>query len=397
MPWLVVHQPSAAISMNFRLLALYLLLLPIAVFLAAGPNFLQVMFGLKAAGSLVANLVLLGLGMLLITHGGDLFTDSAVDVARVTRVPPVIIGATIVSMATTFPEFMVSLTGTLRGHPDFAVGNALGSCCCNIGLIIGSCALINGYLAPRRGTQTGIPASRLTLRGPGAFMLVAGVAVWAFSLFDNAGLVDENGNTVPFAIARWQAGVLVVLLVAYLGYSLRTALQARFAEVTRTEAEADQEAERRIIQIVVLFAVGAGLVVVGSKLLVENSVQIAFAMGVPKLIVGLTVLAIGTSLPEFTISLLAVLKGHGALGIGNIIGANVLNICWVVATCALIKPLPIQWQTVVLDGPVVLLMMTLLIGLAWKNERFSMRSGAVLITVYALYYVFMFAFFGGQP
>ena len=397
MPWLVVHQPSAAISMNFRLLALYLLLLPIAVFLAAGPNFLQVMFGLKAAGSLVANLVLLGLGMLLITHGGDLFTNSAVDVARVTRVPPVIIGATIVSMATTFPEFMVSLTGTLRGHPDFAVGNALGSCCCNIGLIIGSCALINGYLAPRRGTQTGIPASRLTLRGPGAFMLVAGVAVWAFSLFDNAGLVDKHGNTVPFAIARWQAGALVVLLVAYLGYSLRTALQARFAEVTRTEAEADQEAERRIIQIVVLFAVGAGLVVVGSKLLVENSVQIAFAMGVPKLIVGLTVLAIGTSLPEFTISLLAVLKGHGALGIGNIIGANVLNICWVVATCALIKPLPIQWQTVVLDGPVVLLMMTLLIGLAWKNERFSMRSGAVLITVYALYYVFMFAFFGGQP
>ena len=379
--------------MNFRLLALYLLLLPIAVFLAAGPNFLHVLFGLKAAGSLVANLVLLGLGMLLITHGGDLFTDSAVDVARVTRVPPVIIGATIVSMATTFPEFMVSLTGALRGHPDFAVGNALGSCCCNIGLIIGSCALINGYLAPRRGTQTGIPASRLTLRGPGAFMLTAGVAVWAFSLFDNAGLVDNNGNTVPFAITRWQAGVLVVLLVAYLGYSLRTALQARFAEVTRAEAEADQEAERRIIQIVVLFAVGAGLVVVGSKLLVENSVQIAFAMGVPKLIVGLTVLAIGTSLPEFTISLLAVLKGHGALGIGNIIGANVLNICWVVATCALINPLPIQWQTVVLDGPVVLLLMTLLIGLAWKNERFSMRSGAVLIAVYALYYVFMFAFF----
>ena len=176
-----------------------------------------------------------------------------------------------------------------------------------------------------------------------------------------------------------------------------TGVQARFAEVTRTEAEAEKEAERRFIQIVVLFAVGAGLVVVGSKLLVTNAERIAIAMGIPKLMIGLTVLAIGTSLPEYTISLLAVLKGHGALGIGNIIGANVLNICWVVATCALITPLPIRRQTVVLDGPVVLLLMTLLIGLAWKNERFSMRSGAVLSAVYALYYVFMFAFFGERP
>lgn len=130
-------------------------------------EFLKLITGIIAPSSILISLLFIALGMLSITKGGDLFTDSSVEIARLTRIPPVIIGATIVSMSTTFPELMVSVTSTLSGKGDLAVGNALGSCLCNIGLIIGSCALLNGFLARRRNTDRAIPVSRFTIVGPG--------------------------------------------------------------------------------------------------------------------------------------------------------------------------------------------------------------------------------------
>ncbi|MCH7687820.1 MAG: calcium/sodium antiporter [Planctomycetes bacterium] len=354
----------------------------------------QILLGMEAPQSNVLCVVLILAGMALITKGGDLFTDSAVAIARATRIPPVIIGATIVSVATTFPEYMVSLTSVLQEQPEFAVGNALGSCCCNIGLIVGTCAILKGILAKKRNEEAGIPVNRVTLLGPGLFMLTAGFAVWCFSMFDNAGLMNEKGDLVPYALSRWQGAVLAVLLVIYLGYSLRTALKARF-ETTMTEegTEVEQEIREQIGKQFVMFVLGAFLVVLGSRLMVASAAHLAGEFGVPELIVGLTVLAIGTSLPEYTISLMAVIKGHGSLGIGNIIGANVLNICWVVATCSLIKPLPIQPQTIILDGPVMLLLMITMLALGWRRERISMSDGVVLCSIFAVYYVIMFSVF----
>ena len=354
----------------------------------------QILIGIEAPQSHVFCVILILVGMALITKGGDLFTDSAVAIARATRIPPVIIGATIVSVATTFPEYMVSLTSVLQEQPEFAVGNALGSCCCNIGLIVGTCAILKGILAKKRNEEAGIPVNRVTLLGPGLFMLTAGFAVWCFSMFENAGLMNEKGDLVPYALSRWQGAVLAVLLVIYLGYSLRTALKARF-ETTMTEegTEVEQEIREQIGKQFVMFVLGAFLVVLGSRLMVASAAHLAGEFGVPELIVGLTVLAIGTSLPEYTISLMAVIKGHGSLGIGNIIGANVLNICWVVATCSLIKPLPIQPQTIILDGPVMLLLMITMLALGWRRERISMSDGVVLCSIFAVYYVIMFSVF----
>jgi len=356
----------------------------------AGPSLVRVLFGLDAAAGTLWNVVLVLLAMLLITKGGDVFTDSAVAIARATRVPTVIIGATIVSVATTFPEFMVSLTGTLTGVPAFAVGNALGSCCCNIGLIVGTSALLKGILAKKRGEAPGIPVSRLTLLGPGGFMLAAGLAVWVLSVFGNPFPPDEAN----YAIARWQGGVLAGLLVVYLVYSFRSARKARFeVEWTAEEEQEEKGLREHILKPIVRFVIGACLVSLGSKLMVSNAEVLALAMGVPKLVVGLTVLAVGTSLPEYTISLLAVIKGHGALGVGNIIGANVLNITWVIATCALISPLPIERQTVILDTPLMLLLMSLMLTPAWRKERISAWMGAVLLGVYCGYLTLMFTVF----
>lgn len=345
-----------------------------------------ILIGSEAATSTIGLLMLIVVGMLAITKGGDLFTDSSVEIAKMTRIPPVIVGATIVSTATSFPEFMVSITGTLAGQTEFAVGNAIGSCLCNIGLIIGVCALIRGYLAKKRGLVPGISADRSMLKGPGGYMLASCLLVFLFSTFDAGGAVLDK-QPAEFGVARWQAGILFIGMFIYLGYSIKVARRARFETALDEKSEDDKATAGRIVKAIVTFCLATAVVVIGSRMLVCNGEEIALRMGVPKLVLGLTLFAIGTSLPELTISLIAVLKGHEALGIGNIIGSNVMNLCWVLASCALIKPLPIDRQTVFIDLPVTLLLTVLLLALPWKQQRISTKAGAVLLLIYFVHLI----------
>lgn len=350
-------------------------------------NLLYLLVGTESATSVWGLLLLIVVGLLAITKGGDLFTDSSVDIARMTRVPPVIVGATIVSTATSFPEFMVSLTGTLSGATEFAVGNAIGSCLCNIGLIVGVCAIVRGVIAKRQGQPTGILASRDMLRGPGLFMLISCLAVCAFSLF-SAGGAQLDGVPTQFGISRWQAAVLSLGTFWYLAYSIRAARRARYESSLDSDgSEQEKVSGARVAKAAILFAVATAMVMIGSRLLVCNGEEIALRMGVPRLVLGLTLFAIGTSLPELTISLIAVLKGHEALGIGNIIGSNVMNITWVLASCALVTPLPIGLQTVLVDLPVTLLLTVLLLVLPIKSERISTKAGWLLLSIYVMHTV----------
>lgn len=358
-------------------------------------EFFRLISGLDAPATILVSLLLIGLGMISITKGGDLFTDSAVEIARLTRISPVIIGATIVSMSTTFPELMVSVTSTLAGKGDLAVGNALGSCLCNIGMIIGSCAVLKGFLSWKRNTESGIPVSRFTIVGPGFFMLFSAVVVWVFSLFSAGAAVTQSGLPAEFGIARWQAVLLFCILAAYILFTLRVALASRHD----FGAEGDEVPEIKnaiqyYLKLALMFFCGGCLVILGSKLLVTNAVQVARYFEVSELLIGLTILAVGTSLPEFTISVLSIIKGHGALGTGNIIGANVLNITMVISTCALIQPLSIPKQTVFLDGPVVILLILAMLGLSWKRKQISTSSGFVLLGIYVSYLLVATLWFG---
>ncbi|MCA9006177.1 MAG: hypothetical protein KDA70_12975, partial [Planctomycetaceae bacterium] len=227
---------------------------------------------------------------------------------------------------------------------------------------------------------------RLTIVGPGFFMLFSGILVWVFSLFSTGGAVTQAGAPAEFAIARWQAVCLLCVLAAYILFSLRVAMASRhdFGE----EHELPPLIESQVkycLKLALMFFIGACLVVLGSRLLVTNAVQVARYFEVSELLIGLTILAVGTSLPEYTISVLSIVKGHGALGTGNIIGANVLNINMVIAICALIHPLPIQRQTVILDGPVVILLIVAMLGLSWRKKVISTSSGAVLLAIYIGY------------
>ena len=222
------------------------------------------------------------------------------------------------------------------------------------------------------------------LSGPGLFMLATAALTCIFSWF------DSGTEGIAFGISRWQAVVLAIGMIWYLGYSIRLASRARHETSLADDEEKSEDPGvtfKDIAKTTLTFLLACTAVVIGSRLLVTNGESLATMLGVPKLVLGLTLFAVGTSLPELTISMIAVLKGHEALGIGNIIGSNVLNICWVLASCALVSPLPISPQTVFVDLPVTMLLTVMLVTLPWKNERITTGIGWMLLVVYLLHLV----------
>lgn len=313
-------------------------------------------------------LVLLKLivGIALITKGADWFTESAVRIAEATRVPRVVIGATIVSLATTMPEFTVSTYSALTSRADYAVGNAIGSTVCNIGLILGSCMMIRPALIDR-------PA--ITLQ-QGLIMIGAGALVTLLGL---------NGS-----LSRLDSIPLLLGLLSYIYYSISTARGERRKAIAE-EGERDEGV--RLLKDVALFVVGAGCVVFGSRWLVNSAEVVARKLGVPDLIISITLVALGTSLPEYVTALTATIKGYQEISVGNIMGADILDIVWVLGGASAASNLSIQRQTKVLDFPFMLLLMILLTLFSRSGNRIARAEGFALFAVYVVYLALMFIFF----
>ena len=318
-----------------------------------------------AGSPLWVNLLFFVLGVLLITKGADWFTDGAVGVARVTGIPKVVVGATLVSLATTAPEFSVSVTAAWLGHPATSVGNAVGSTICNVGLILAAAALI----AP-------VALAREDVAPKGAFMLGLGVLL---VLLGRDAELDRTEGLALFA-----------LVPVYLWFGVRRAKRKKGAD---SGGAGEAAGERGGRGVGLPFAAGALLVVAGSVLLVQNAAHLARAMGVPELVIGLTLVAVGTSLPELVTAVSASRRGHGDIAVGNVIGANVLNVAWVLGGASLVAPLGIDRQSFVLDFPAMLLMMALFAALAWRRRGVGRGAGLVLLCAYLCYLFLMFAYF----
>lgn len=312
------------------------------------------------------NVLLLLLGMAVITKGADWFTDASVVIAEITRVPKAIIGATIVSVATTFPEFCVSLAATLSHQPQTAIGNAVGSTICNIGLILATVVLVRP-----------VTIEQDTIRKQGLFMIVAGGAIIAL--------------TIGGVLSRVGGFILAVGLLTYVYYSVRTARSHRRGQQALEYLEG--ESKKTLGREIGLFLLGATGVAIGSVLLVKNAKILAEWLKVPELIIGLTIVAVGTSLPEYVTAITATFKGHGELGVGNVIGANILNLLWVLGMCGLIRPLPIEYQTRVLDFPFMLLIMVLLFTMTTIDSKLKRWEGGTLFGVYVVYLTLIFTLF----
>ena len=312
------------------------------------------------------NFVLFIFGGVVITKAADYFVDAAVNVSVATHIPKILIGGTIVSVATTAPEFCVSFIATVQGKADIAIGNSIGSCVINIGLIAGTCILIRTVVVEQK-----------SILQQGAFMVSAGILVY---------ILSTGGE-----ITRLGGGILIAGLIAYLYYCTKTAR----AEMREADANQMPGEEQRINlgKQFLMFAVGAIGIVIGSTLLVGNVTPIARFLGVPDLIIALTLVALGTSLPEYVVALTSAIKKHGDLSIGNIIGADILDIFWVLGGCSLYSPLTITRQTMVLDYPFMLLLMLLLVVFRFTKQRIDRWEGGTLFSVLVVYLVLMFYFF----
>lgn len=300
-------------------------------------------------------------GLVLIVKGGDWFLDGAVWMAEASGVPRFLIGATVVSLATTLPELTVSVTGVLQGARDLAVGNAVGSVVANLGLILGIGILCIPAAAPRRQVI------------PKAALMTAAAAILAL-------LCQSSTLTFP----GWL--LLAAILAVYLTISAGEARQG-MERHRKSLPKGRTFSRRRMVRELGMFALGAAAVVLGSRLLVRHGSLLALLLGVPAGVVGSSVVAVGTSLPELVTTLTAISRRESALSVGNIIGANIIDLALILPACAAVSggTLLIGPQTTGLD----LLACLVLCGAAalppLVTGRFHRWQGAALLGLYAGY------------
>lgn len=296
-------------------------------------------------------------GLLLVAKGGDFFVDSSVVIGRALHVPRFVIGGTLVSMATTTPELVVSVLASTVGDSGIALGNAVGSVICNIGLIVGTVAMMVPVTVDRRDfTERAV------------WMSVGAVLVILFS-WDR--LLDRSLSALLLALA----GVYV-----YWDYR---EIRKRHARGQGERVEPVDTAQLK--RAVALFALGGTLILFGSRLLVTSGQGLAEALGVPSIIIGLTLVAVGTSLPEFVTGVTAARKGIPDLSLGNIIGANVLNLLGIVGTSGTIHALTVSGFTQWYSYPWMLVICGAVIVMVRRHGVVRRRGGLALLTLYALY------------
>lgn len=304
-------------------------------------------------------------GLLFIIKGGDWFIDSAAWVARITGMPEVFIGATIVSLGTTLPELMVSTTSAIKGHADMALGNAIGSAICNIGLILGFTNLIS--------------PSKINSRIYSIKAIIMVCYAGGLMFLARDGKIGTK-DTILLLMGLVVYIFINLLEVDFKKNSYRSKKKGKHIAITAKEIGMNG----------LKFVTGAGLVIIGARLLVDNGIVIGNLLKIPAMIISLTFIALGTSLPELVTSIAALIKGHRNLAVGNIIGANILNITMVIGVSSLFRSLTVPAQIIKLDLPYSLIIMAVLTIPSLITRKISRLHAAVLLILYAAYLYILF-------
>ena len=308
-------------------------------------------------------------GLILLIRGGDIFVDNSVILAKKFNLPELLIGATVVSIGTTLPEVMVSATGALQGNGEIAYGNAIGSIICNTALI----SAITIAVAP-----SVVDKKDLVL--PTCFFVIA-TLIYCF---------------ISYTTGYFSRTIGIILLVLFVVYMI---LQIKNALKDNSNKEVSQEAKDiPIRRPIILIIVGAGFIAIGARLLVDNGIKLATILGVPDSVIALTFVALGTSLPELITAIQSLIKGHGLLSLGNIIGANLFNLILVSGMAITLNPFSIPStkllfgynSSLVLDIPVMVSVMSILLIPAFLKGKLYRWQGILLLCIYTLFIVGQF-------
>ena len=322
---------------------------------------------------------LLAFGFILLIKGGDWFVDAATGIAKRFHLPELLIGATVVSIGTTLPEVMTSAMGAMSGAGSIAYGNAIGSIICNTALI----AAITIAIKPGK-------ANKKTLIFPVVFFFSV-AAFYAFNAYVFKGF------------DRWAGYVLLAAFVVYMIVNVinmkKNPEEVEIEEVEAEEAESEEK-KGNMLKDLLFLVIGAAVIAVGAYLLVESATDIAHQLGVPESVIGLTVVAIGTSLPELVTAITSLAKGHGSLSLGNIIGANIFNIVLVSGVSITINPFSIpltsqlfgQNASLIFDLPIVFLVMGLMTIPTILQGKLKRWQGISLLAIYIAFMAVQFLF-----
>lgn len=308
---------------------------------------------------LITDGLLLALGTAIVLWGADRFTDSASALARRWKVSEMVIGLTVVAIGTSLPEFVVSFFSAIRGIGDMSIGNIVGSNVFNTLVIIGASAM----MLP-------MAVARSTVYRDMMLALGSAIALWALC---------HNGE-----LDLWDGTVLLVIFGMFMGYTFYIARHQRRSADLAEDSQNTSSPEMSMRRIVTLLLFGLAALVGGGQLMVDSASSLAVACGMSKGIVGLTVLAAGTSLPELATSVAAARKGSNGLALGNVLGSNIFNICLVLGVTALVRPIQADGITV-LDWAVLTGSCVLLAVMAWTRNMVGRAEGVILLLAYMAY------------
>lgn len=306
--------------------------------------------------SIIIQVVLLLVGFVFLIKGSDFFVDGASSIASILKIPTIIVGLTIVAFGTSAPEAAVSITSALTGSNAMAVSNVIGSNMFNLLMVIGLSALIGELLMEKSTLNEDLP------------FLVGITILFAVFIF------------IGWNISRIEGIILLIILAGYIIHLIRSAKKTE-------DANKVEEAKLSLPKSIIFIIVGIAGIVLGGDLVVNSASDIAIAFGMSETLVGLTIVAIGTSLPELVTSLTALKKGENQLVIGNVIGSNIFNILFVLGASSAISGIPLN-SSMLIDV-VFMVAVTILCFIFGKTQdKFDRKEGAILVACFVLYMAF---------
>lgn len=315
---------------------------------------------------IVLQLLLLVLGFVMLIKGADWFVDGASGIAEKLGIPTLIIGLTIVALGTSAPEAAISISAAAKGSADIAVGNVLGSNIMNVLVILGITSII---------TPLAVQKSTIKIDLPFVIVLSA--------IFALLGLTDNF-------IGRLDGVILWVLLVAYIVYLIIMAKKG-MSENKETSKNDKEKSDKKtnFPKLIIFMIIGVALIVLGSDITVDAATSLAKMFGMSERLIGLTIVAFGTSLPELVTSITAALKKKADIAVGNIVGSNLFNILFVIGTSALITPVAYQSEFLVDSIIAVAVAVLLLLCVLNKKHELKRWGGIIMVLSYAAYFVYL--------
>ena len=313
---------------------------------------------------MIVSVVVLLIGFALLVKGADYFVEGASDIARKLGIPSIVIGLTIVALGTSLPELAVSVTAALKESNDIALGNVTGSNIMNLLVVVGLAAVIRPMTVKRSVLRRDYVMAFLM-----ALLMLAGAL----------GIFGDSGEAF---ISALDGAVLLGVTAGYMYHLIRTAVRDRVVE---------QFGITRPLPVSLLLCVGgAAAIIGGGQMVVNSATDLAYWFGMSETLVGLTIVAVGTSLPELVTSVVAAKKGESEIALGNVLGSNILNIGFILGTSGVIHPIRVKIENVY--DMLILILLTLIFFIPlWSRERVSRVTGAAMLGCYLGYMVYIIA------